>query len=501
MRLAPAFGLGMILLPGAAWGQSSQCTALDALKLSGTHIDSAQPLPAGDLNLGERARFKGLPAFCRVGATLTPSADSDIKLEVWLPANWNGKLEADGNGGWAGAISYAAMAEALSHGYAAVSTDTGHKGSNGAFITGHPEKFTDFAWRSEHLMTVAAKAITAAFYGSAPLRSYWNGCSTGGRQGLMEATRFPGDFDGIVAGDPVTPRSVHDAWAISVMQTVAKNPDRVIPAEKFAMIHQAALKACDADDGVKDGLIGDPERCTFDPAQLVCKAGDGPDCLTAGQAATAKALLSPARGEGKDFYPGLLPGSELGWKAYAAAGAEPIGADNFKYVVFGQPDWDWKSFNPDTDLVAAREADQRESVTTTDLSPFTAYGGKLILYHGLADPLVSPLGTLSLYQEMMKQTRDSEGAIRLFFVPGMGHCGGGEGATDKFDAVAALDQWVEKKAAPKQIIASNIRSGVVTRSRPLCPYPEMAVYGGKGSSDRAENFTCKLSDSQAAKRN
>jgi feruloyl esterase len=211
---------------------------------------------------GRGNAYKDLPEFCRVAATLAPSSDSDIKVEVWLPTTtWNGKFQAVGNGGWAGVISYPAMADALRAGYATASTDTGHVGGRGTFALDHPEKLIDFSWRSEHEMTVKAKALIQAFYGNAPKLSYWNGCSTGGRQGLKEAQMFPNDYDGIIAGAPAN-RTAISLW---IAAAVLKDPASYIPPAKYPVIHQAALAACDAADGLKDGLIDDPSRCRSTP--------------------------------------------------------------------------------------------------------------------------------------------------------------------------------------------------------------------------------------------
>src|SRR5262249_31946406 len=233
---------------------------------------------------------KKLPAFCRVAATLTPTADSDIKVEVWLPAaNWNGKFQAVGNGGWAGVISYSALADAVRAGYASASTDTGHSSPGAAFALGHPEKLIDFSWRSEHEMTLQAKAIVEQFYGNGPKLSYWNGCSTGGRHALTEAQKFPDDFDGIIAGAPAN-RTTSSLW---IAHAVRKDPASYIPPRKYPLIHQAALDTCDAEGGVKDGLIADPARCVLDPGVLLCKGADGPTCLTAAQVTATKKMYSP----------------------------------------------------------------------------------------------------------------------------------------------------------------------------------------------------------------
>ena len=280
---------------GASTAIAASCESLAHLSLSNTQITSAADVAAGAFTppLPGRANagaplsgslYAHLPAFCRVTATLTPSSDSDIKIEVWLPASeWNSKLQSVGNGGWAGVISYSALASGLAKGYAAASTDTGHATSGGSFALGHPEKMIDFAYRSVHEMTVAAKAIVAAYYGHAPAISYWNGCSTGGRQGLTEAQRYPTDYNAIIAGAPANNRTHIYSWSLSIAQAIHKDEASYIPPSKYPMIHKAALDACDALDGLKDGLIGDPLRCHFDPKVLTCKGSDEPSCLTAPQ--------------------------------------------------------------------------------------------------------------------------------------------------------------------------------------------------------------------------
>src|SRR5438105_7776390 len=319
---------------------AAPCDQLAALALKDGTITSATLVTAGEFE-----KMKNLPAFCRVAATLKPSSDSDVKVEVWLPANgWNGKFQAVGNGGWAGAISYPAMADALRGGYATASTDTGHVGGRGTFALDHPEKLIDFSWRSEHEMTVTAKAVIQAFYGNAPRLSYWNGCSTGGRQGLKEAQKFPDDYDGIIAGAPAN-RTAISLW---IAAAVLKDPASYIPPAKYPVIHQAVLDACDLRDGVKDGLVEDPTRCKFDPKVLLCKNGDGPSCLTAPQVDAAKKIYASAVNPrtGQVLFPSLVPGSELNW-GVQAAGPEPSANifDHFKYVVFKNPAWDWRTFD------------------------------------------------------------------------------------------------------------------------------------------------------------
>src|SRR5260370_10771401 len=303
---------------------AASCDSLSSFTLPDATITHAQSVTPGHLtppsgragaptNAG---LFKNVPAFCRVAATLKPTSDSDIKIEVWLPASgWNGKFEAVGNGGWAGVISYSAMAQALERGYATPSTDTGHVPATGRFALRHPEKLTDFGYRAVHEMTVKAKALIAAFYGDPPKISYWNGCSTGGRQGLKEAQRFPDDYDAIIAGASATPRTHLSTWQIWLAQGVLKDPPNYIPASKYPVIHKAVLEACDATDGLKDGLLNDPTLCHFDPKVIECKEGDSPTCLTPAQVDAARRMYTAPKNPrtNQEIYPPIEAGSELGW--------------------------------------------------------------------------------------------------------------------------------------------------------------------------------------------
>jgi feruloyl esterase len=491
---------------------AATCESLAATQLPQATITRAETVAAGAFTAPDAGRgrgganpYKDLPAFCRVAATLTPSSDSDIKVEVWMPASaggsggpasgWNGKFQAVGNGGWAGVISYSAMADALRAGYATASTDTGHVGGRGTFALDHPEKLIDFSWRSEHEMTVKAKALIQAFYASAPKLSYWNGCSTGGRQGLKEAQMFPDDYDGIIAGAPAN-RTAISLW---IADAVLKDPASYIPPEKYPVIHQAALAACDNTDGLKDGLIDDPRACRFDPAVLLCKSADGPSCLTASQVAAAKKIYSPAINPrtGAELFSSLVPGTELGW-AVQARGPEPSANiyDQYRYVVFKDANWDWKTFDFDKD---AARGDRPENLimnaTSPDMKAFFSHGGKLLLYHGWSDPQVPTLNTIKYYDSVLKNLGSAGNAadrVRLFLAPGMGHCGGGEGP-NVFDKVGPLEQWVEHGKAPDALVASHVTDGKVDRTRPLCPYPQVARHKGTGSIDDAANFTCAAS--------
>lgn len=494
MKLLWAFGL--LAIPGWA----ATCESLASLALPQSTVTLAQSVAPGDFSPPGRTftgtpvpavAMKDLPTFCRVAATLKPTADSDIKIEVWLPeSGWNGKFEAVGNGGWAGTISYGAMAVALHDGYATASTDTGHSSGGGSFALHHPEKVIDFGWRSEHEMTVKAKAIIQAFYGRPARMSYWNGCSTGGRQGLKEAQRFPEDYDAIADGAPANPRT-HLAFAtLWVAHAMLKNPDGYIPPAKYPAIHRAVIQACDALDGLKDGLIADPTRCHFDPEAIACKGADTPECLTAPQIEMVKTILSPSRNPrtGEEIFPGLEPGSELGWAVLGSRQPFPVTTDHFKYVVFQDPNWDWKTLNFDSDVVLADKIDHETiNATDADLKPFFQHKGKLLLYHGWEDQNVAPLETVGYYKRVVDTVgeRQSKDSIRLFMAPGMAHCGGGDGP-NSFDMMSALVDWRENGEPPRQITASGHG-----RVRPLCPYPQVAEYKGAGSIDHAASFVCE----------
>ena len=482
----------------------SACAALSSLNLPHTAItaaeagDVAKLIPSGGGGATPPPAVAELPPFCRVAATIKPSTDSNIKIEVWMPASgWNGKLQGVGNGGWAGTISYPLLVSALRRGYATASTDTGHSGDgrNGSFALDRPETLVDFAWRSVHEMTVDAKAIVKAFYGRAPKLAYWNGCSTGGKQGLTEAQRFPADYDGIIAGAPANYWTHLMASGVWMGQATLKDSSAYIPREKYALIHRAALDACDAVDGMKDGLIDNPARCTFDPAVLACAAEETAECLTRPQVDAARKIYGGAKSPrtGEPIFPGLEPGSELGWGAMAGGPAPfPITNDHFKYVVFKDPTWDFKTLDFDRDVALADRVDNGLlNATDPDLRKYFARNGKLLLYHGWNDQLIAPRNTVNYYERVVSVTgAKSAQSIRLFMAPGMGHCAGGEGP-NTFDALAAIEQWVETNKAPDQLLASHSTRGVVDRTRPLCAYPQTARYGGTGSTDEAANFTCR----------
>ena len=465
------------------------CARLRELALSAATVTATQ-------TVAQNAQpFFASRAFCRVQITIAPTPDSEIKAEVWLPiGGWNGKFQAVGNGDAAGTISYDEMTQALARGYATSSTDTGHVGNTMAFALGHREKYVDFGYRAVHEMTERAKAIIEAFYQTRPAHSYWNGCSQGGRQGVTEAIRYPSDYDGIIAGAPAIDYMHLHAARLALNRFVHRSPDSAIPPAKYPALHRAVLAACDATDGVTDGLIGDPSRCRFDPAVLECRQGDLLSCLSAAQVETARAMYAPITdpATGRMVSPALVqPGSELGWSRLA--GDEPLinAVDAFKYVVFKNANWDWRAFRLSLDLPRALETDEGViDRTDPNLRPFFDAGGKLLLYHGWADPQVPAAATVDYFLRVLKLTgEETRGtSIELYMEPGVNHCRGGEGP-DTFDPVSALDGWVQT-GHPAPIVASHELKATIDRTRPLCPYPQIAKYLGHGSLDEAANFRC-----------
>jgi feruloyl esterase len=349
-----AMTLAAFVMAIPSLSDAATCDSLKSLTLPDATIDSVQVIAAGTFTQpgarGGRANaMADLPAFCRVAVTSRPSSDSDIKIEVWLPTeNWNQKYQAVGNGAWTGAIGYAAMADALRRGYATSSTDTGHVGGSASFAMGHPEKAIDFAYRSEHEMVLKSKAIVNAFYGAAPKYSYWNGCSAGGRQALKEAQMFPADFDGIIAGSPGADWSGRSAQAVRVNQLLENEDARLTPAHQ-KLLHDAVVNACDAQDGLKDGLLSNPAACKFDPAVLLCKSGQTESCLPAAQVATAKAIYSPIKTKTREIA-GLAYGSELNWTDLGwSQSARATGLDHYRYLVYNDAEWTISKFSAETD--------------------------------------------------------------------------------------------------------------------------------------------------------
>lgn len=455
------------------------------------------------------------PEHCRVSGTLAP----EIAFEVSLPSKWNGRFYMIGNGGHAGeslddAGRVAQRNTALQHGFAFAQTNTGHdarKEPGASFVLSNPQKAIDYAYRAVHLTATTTKDITKDYYGRRVSKAYWNSCSNGGRQGLIEAQRFPDDFDGIIANAPWVDQTGFTIGAMWNQKALAEAP---VSAAKLATVARAVMNKCDAIDGLTDGLIDDPRACRFDPVKDVaaCTAGgDGPDCLTPAQAgALAKVYSGPVRKDGSSIFPGFMPGSEAltpgpggatasGWMNLIVA-AQPGGrpadfnlAENtMRYLVHTppKPDWDYRTFDYDKDLGMVDAWSRQADAKNPDLSKFRKRGGKLLMTYGWADGILQPMMGVRYYEQATAANgANTPDFFRLFMVPGMAHCAGGVGP-DRHDPVTAIVNWVEKGQAPSSITASKVVDGKITRTRPLCAYPQVARYSGQGSVDDAANFRC-----------
>jgi feruloyl esterase len=482
---------------------ATSCEKLAQLTIPDVTIEHADVRPAGTFQPPPGAGSAiDLPTFCRIEAVARPTSDSVIRIEIWLPddAGWNGKFQGVGNGGYQGSIAYDAMAAALKRGYATASTDTGHSGDDLRFGEAHPEKVTDWAWRSIHLAAQTAKLIVRDHYGRFPQHSYFVGCSTGGHQALSEAQRFPDDYDGIVAGDPGYDR-VHQtaAYLYSWLALHDAKGNPLFTASDLKFVTRSAIAACDELDGIKDGIIADPRRCTFDPATLLCGARRAAPCLGAVQVAALHKVYTGLRNPrtGEQIFPGWSIGSEgfgdgpaEGWGSFLLNPKAPMRSEVYKYLVFDDPAWDYRNFDFDRDVALSDQSIGDMAATNPDLSAFRARGGKLVMYTGWADPVAAPLDVLQYYERAAQAAGGYDnlsGFFRFFMVPGMGHCRGGVGY-DGFDMLTELEGWVEKGAAPASVVAHRAGAG----TRPLCPYPREARWSGKGSTQDAANFVCAV---------
>jgi Tannase and feruloyl esterase len=531
MRLMLAFVLASVGFVSSAWGASTPCEKLAQLALPETKITSAEVVAAGAFTVpkmatpwlvGDPAFYKQLPAFCRVMADAKPTADSDIKIEVWMPVSgWNGRFRGQGNGGFAGEIDYRSLGVAILHGYASAGTDTGHAGSgiDATWALGHPEKIVDFAYRGIHAMTQVGKASVAAFYGEVPKHSYFANCSNGGRQALMEAQKFPEDYDGILAGAPANYWTHLVSSSLWDMQATTLDQASYIPSSKMPAIASAVLAACDGQEGVKDGLLNDPRKCEFHPETMLCKGPESDACLTQPQIVALKKLYQGAHdARGNAIFPGFVTGGEAGeggwplWITGPAPGKALLFAFDYGFfadMVYSDPAFDYRKANLDQ---AVAEADKKFATvlnaTEIDMKAFAARGGKLIVYHGWSDGGISPLNSVHYYESVVQRMGkpEADAFLRLFMVPGMQHCGGGPG-TDVFgdngiatsndpqhDIYLTLQDWVEKGTPPATVIAAKLDGmgpgAKVTMTRPLCAYPLVAKYKGSGDPNDAANFAC-----------
>jgi feruloyl esterase len=453
------------------------------------------------------------PAHCRVdGHVAVPG--NQVNFRVGLPENWNGKFYFSGVGGLGGRIG--SLDKGLSRGYASASTDTGHTADDATWGSNRAKEI-DYGHRGTHVTAVAGKAITAAFYAKPVQHAYFEGCSNGGRQAFMEVQRYPDDFDGIIAGHPATGTPMQAGRAV-VYQHMLASPANLLTAEKIELLSRATLAACDARDGLADGIISNPPACSFDVATLTCKAGDAADCLTPGQVTTVKKIYGGVKlKDGRTFAYGFPVGHEggtTGWRAWISGVNPPAKQEdgtlaygperqpsgyglmepNFRFLALDEddPGYSWKVFDIDRDEARLKTMTDILSPLDPDLRPFKKSGGKLIAYHGWADPGISANGTVAYFDRLAAIAggrRQADEFARLFMVPGMHHCSGGPGP-NTFDMLPALEAWVEKGTAPQQVIASRVTDGKVERTRPLCPHPLIATYKGQGSVDEASSFTC-----------
>lgn len=513
LRLIVAFAaptLVLCLIPVALPGAS--CESLKSIPLPHATITIAENVGAGAFKTdkpgfgGRPLRFDDVPGFCRVAVSSKPTSDSDIKIEVWLPASgWNGKFQATGNGCWTGAINYASMGNVVKTGSATAGTNAGHDSEFGCnadagFALGHPEKLKDFAERAFHEMTVDAKTVISAYYASAPKLSFLDECGGGAREGLTEMQRFPEDYDAIAASGLDGHTTHHTIGQLWVWQAAHKEGEAsYIQPAKYPILHQAALEACDAQDGVKDGVISDPTHCKFDPGVLECKAGDAPTCLTKPQVEAARTIYSPPtnpRTKEKLFGP-LLPGSELEWAAQAGPDAQGYGVGFFRYFVFKDPNWDYRKrpVNFDSDAAAADAPENLIlNATNPDISKFLARGGKFLSIGGWRDTAIAPFSNTEYFDALRaklgpKRIKES---VRLYMVPDMGHCPGtfGPGAY-AVDTFHLIQDWKEKGQAPSDLIFTHYVDGKEDRKMRVCQYPDIARYKGSGDIKDPANYSCK----------
>jgi feruloyl esterase len=501
--------LSVMLLAAAAG--ATPCESLRTVSLSQATIVTAdvvpagvfvQPLPptppatAGQQGSPAGARQGGapppppqpIPQHCRVTMVLKPSSDSNINVELWMPTeNWNGKLLIVGNGGFAGSIQgYGDMQVALRLGYATAATDTGHSvtvdGPNGMFALGHPEKIVDFAYRAVHEMTVKSKQLVKAFYERPAQYSYFKGCSTGGRQAVMAAQKYPEDYDGIIGG-ALANRHIHMHTAgFARTVNLARNPDQALPEAKAQMVTEAVMKKCDT---LKEGFLNNPRQCSFDFSTLLCEGADGDNCLTKAQLKSVETFYGGLKNSKGEL---IFSGQALGNRIPALRSNPPAQiTDTVRIWAFQNPNYDWQSFDLDRDMPIIDKKIGFVDAVDSDLSKFKAHGGKLLLYAGWGDTTITPENTVLYYESLVnKMGKNQSDWTRLFMVPGMAHCRGGDGP-NTFDSIGTLEAWREKGNVPAQIMASNPQSGL---SRPLCSYPQYAKYKGTGDLKDASNWAC-----------
>ena len=479
--------IGLTAAPAYAL-TAAQCAALVGTPPPSTTITSATIVPAAGT----------APEHCLVVGRV----DTEINFQLRLPTTtWNGKFYHAGGGGFVGTVPQAPVA--LARGYATIGTDTGHVGSaiDGSWALNRPDRQVNWGFRAIHVVTVAGKQIVNTAYGQAPRLSYFEGCSNGGRQAAMESQRFPTDFNGIIAAAPALDITGLMLGFNSTSQAFAAAP---LPAAKLDVLANAVTAACDGGDTVTDGLVGYTRRCNFDPGVLMCTAGDAPSCLTAGQVEAVRTVYDgPMTSAGQQLHPGFPPGHEnggTGWQLWISGNPAPLGQplhfifqDQFmRFFIFSNPAYNSLTFDLDTDTPLVTATAPTFDATNPDISAFRAAGGKLLMWHGQADPALTVDRTIQYYNDVAKAMGNKnkiESFYRLFLPEGMHHCGGGPGL-NSFDALTALEQWVEGGIAPDSLLASHVGPGVA-RTRPVCSHPKIAVYDGSGDINRATSYSCK----------
>jgi feruloyl esterase len=493
--------LVLVLLGAAA--PATSCESLASLKLDKAIITSAGMVPegpaparrggpppaaAGGFGPGNPPPAPAMiPAHCRVQLELRPTPDSLINMELWLPSadRWNGKFMGVGNGGFAGSIQGLTneMPQALRLGYATAGTDTGHQEQGGAWAIGHPEKMIDFGYRSTHEMTLKAKQIVKTFYDRAAQYSYFKGCSTGGRMALMEAQRYPDDYNGIIAGS-LANRHIH-MWTAGIERSIdlSRHPEKAITMEQAALVNNLVMSTCDT---LKEGFLNNPRACTVDFSVLKCKAGGAENsCLTPPQMKTVETFYGGVKNsKGELIFSGQALGNPIG--AQQPTNQVPGGLFDLVRIAYNDPDVDWHTFDLDRDMKVLDEKIGYVDAVNPDLSRFKSNGGKLLLTHGWSDTGITPETTIWYYESVLdKMGRNQSDWVRLFMAPGMGHCGGGPGV-NTFDSIGTLEKWVEKGIAPDSMLGT----GTQGLTRPLCPYPQSAEYKGRGDLKDAANWAC-----------
>jgi feruloyl esterase len=500
ITLAQVVNAGAFIVPGNAPREGGGSSALAGTIGPVPAVPGRVTANTAGLGLGYNGGrgiplFSALPAFCRVTATLKPSASSDIRMEMWMPiAGWNGNFRGTSPNGLGGVINYNAMGVGVTDGFAVASTDTGHQGGDTAWMR-DPEKLADFAGRAMHETTVAGKALATAYYGTAPKYSYMIECGGGSAAALHEVQKYPADYNGVVVGGHAAHLTRQIFGQLWLWRAAHPNGVAILPTSKLTVIHEAVLNKCDMLDGVKDGLLEDPMKCTFDPKEIACKSGDGADCLTTAQVEAVQKIYSGPtnpRTNQKIWSP-LYRGSELDWSFFTESAA-PIGiATGALRVILDDPTWNYQAVDFDRH-VALADASQiaRVNASNPDISEYVKRGGKLMLSGGWNNALVPAGAVLDYYNNVQARIgiEDTRQGVRLYMVPGMIECNGGPG-TDTFDMLGVMQRWVESGQAPNEVLAARVEHGKVVRTRPLCPYPQVATYQGSGSTDEARNFICK----------